>query len=73
MYSWNFDNGNSSLEKLGKTDQVELKNKTNANDRTVAMTIGGPINLERDTLSTVKRLKNSVRKKRKLTAIFRTA
>ena len=68
------DNADHSFDQQKeKTKTGSFSVKGNANDRTVAMTIGGPINLESDTLSTAKRLKNSVRKKKKLTAIFRTA
>ena len=67
IYNWVMSDGSE------KTKAGSFSVKGNANDRTVAMTIGGLINLESDTLSTAKRLKNSVRKKRKLTAIFRTA
>lgn len=47
-----------------KTKTESFFAKENGNDRTVAMTIGGPINSESDTLSTARRLKNSERKKR---------
>ena len=57
VYSWNFDNGNSSLEKLGKTDQVELKNKT----KRIVIKLYDNVNLACAQMNSLKRSEEELR------------